>query len=471
MVPVSAQQLSGIIQKCVFNTPDNEPYIETYISAYAASLNFKAENDEFNAGVEVTIIIKDGDKIVNFDKVDILSQVKDTSNLDFYLLAQRRISIPPGVYAFEVTMEDINNTENNLSFGTEALDVDFENEISLSEIKLIESAEKATDQSVFVRGEYELIPYMMPYYPTSLEKLQFYVEVYGLDETYLNEDILISYFISQPGYAKPVSGMHNFTKIKGQEVNSILGSLDITNLPSHEYRLHVEIRNRQNSLLANIKKKFYRTNRAAIDDLNNMSLLDINNTFVSEYNKKNLDLYLRSLKPIAGENEIQAINTVLGQEDSVLMQQYLYNFWISKDILNPERSWKAYLAMVIYTLENFETLNRKGFATERGRIYLQYGPPNELFKSGFESSSKPHEIWQYNSIPNGETNVMFVFVNSDFISNDYKLVHSDATGELKNERWQVDIYDRFKIDDTKDLENNDTREHFGTKISDRFIDK
>ena len=45
-----------------------------------------------------------------------------------------------------------------------------------------------------------------------------------------------------------------------------------------------------------------------------------------------------------------------------------------------------------------------------------------------------------------ETNVIFVFVNEDGVTNRYRLIHSNATGELRNQNWKSVISRGFQGD-------------------------
>jgi GWxTD domain-containing protein len=466
-----AQQIEGIVEKCVFNTQENEPYLETYISVFANTLTLHTEQDRnCKVGVEVTLIVKSGGKIINFDKFDLYSASFADSNNHFNLFAQRRMALQQGDYIFEARLMDLYDTGNVLELPVDVIQINFEDEVSVSDLHLIASSGKKETETGFSRGGVDLMPYMMPYYPTGEILLQFYAEIYGLDKSYLDEDILVTYSVTQPGMQKPLSGMLNYTKLKGQAISPIIGKLDIGNVPSGEYDLLFEVKDRQNNLLASKRTTVYRSNKATITDFNNLELLNVNNTFVSGISEEDLRLYLPALKPIGSVQEDNIINTILEKGDTVLMQQFLYNFWVDRDILKPERVWKSYRMMIYYTLENFEMIYRKGYETDRGRVYLQYGPPNDFFRSGFSAGTKPYEIWQYNHIPNGETNIRFVFLNQDAISNDFLLIHSDATGELRNERWELLVNDEFRERDNRNLDKTKSRDRFGNSGSEIFRD-
>jgi hypothetical protein len=109
--------------------------------------------------------------------------------------------------------------------------------------------------------------------------------------------------------------------------------------------------------------------------------------------------------------------------------------------------------MVVEVEERFATQIHKGYETDRGRVYLKYGPPNIITESYNEPSSYPYEIWQYYKLGNNQTNKRFVFYSNNELTNNFELLHSDAIGEISNYRWQVILnsrwYDPYNLDITR----------------------
>jgi hypothetical protein len=91
-----------------------------------------------------------------------------------------------------------------------------------------------------------------------------------------------------------------------------------------------------------------------------------------------------------------------------------------------------YLRRVAAANQNFTVLGRDGWRTDRGRIYLLYGDPDQIDRFPGETESKPYQIWRYFGIERG---VEFVFIDRWGDSN-YHLVHSTKRGELQDDAWQ-----------------------------------
>ena len=147
-----------------------------------------------------------------------------------------------------------------------------------------------------------------------------------------------------------------------------------------------------------------------------------------------------------------------------MMQQFFYGFWLSHDPQNPELAWNFYKEQVYKVQVNFGTPVKKGYQTDRGRVYLEYGPPNTRSAQNVEPSNYPYEIWQYYTLNNNQRNRKFVFYSPDMVTSDFILLHSDATGEIINPRWKIDL--RNRIYETLDLQETQVINAWGDMQTD-----
>ena len=80
-----------------------------------------------------------------------------------------------------------------------------------------------------------------------------------------------------------------------------------------------------------------------------------------------------------------------------------------------------------------------GWLTDRGRVYMTYGPWDERDDFQAPRVGNPYEVWYYRSIREGK-----LFVFEDYSGNsDYRLVHSNVQGEVYNKDWQDRINQGF----------------------------
>jgi hypothetical protein len=138
---------------------------------------------------------------------------------------------------------------------------------------------------------------------------------------------------------------------------------------------------------------------------------------------------------------------------------------VSRKEEEPAKAWRQHKRLVDRANEEYEGTYEHGFQTDRGRVMVQYGEPDRIQKRTNKAHSYPYEIWQYYEIGRF-TNKRFVFYDPDLVGNDYRLLHSDMPGELRNRRWRRDLQDRQNVMD--DVDEERPRDHYGREVDDLF---
>lgn len=98
----------------------------------------------------------------------------------------------------------------------------------------------------------------------------------------------------------------------------------------------------------------------------------------------------------------------------------------------PRFTRAEYLRRVEKASQRYRAFSKPGWRTDRGRVNILYGEPDEMERVPNSENSKPYEIRKYLQI---EIGVEFVFVDRSGFG-EYVLVHSTKRGELKDEGWQ-----------------------------------
>jgi GWxTD domain-containing protein len=113
-------------------------------------------------------------------------------------------------------------------------------------------------------------------------------------------------------------------------------------------------------------------------------------------------------------------------------RQFLINFWLekSKQVQNADFR-DDYLERVAYANLNWKERFKAGWKSDRGRVYIKYGPPDETEVFHETSDTREYEIWLYNQLQGG---VLFIF--ADLQDRDiFQLIHSSMDGEIRNFHW------------------------------------
>ncbi|MBI9039019.1 MAG: GWxTD domain-containing protein [Bacteroidales bacterium] len=441
----NAQHLNGFLSYSTFLSPVDGPYVETYLSIVGNSVNYiKQENGKFQGTIEVTMIFRNNDEIIDFSKYEISSpEVEDTSNINSSFIDQQRFLLPNGEYDFEIIISD-KNEEKEPYITTEPVIIDFPaDSVSLSDIQLIKSFTKTDKTNILTKSGFDLVPNVYNFYPASINEITFYSEVYNADKLFgENGPYLVSYFVESFNTGSKISFLQKFKRENAMPVNVVFNKFDISRLPSGDYSLVVEVRDRENELHTSKKIFFQRSNPDIKFEVGDISNVIVQNTFAARItNKDTLAEYIRSLNPIASQLDVTFAENLMKDVDLKTMQQYFYNFWSERDEKNPEEAWKKYAIEVRKVNQAFSTQIQKGYETDRGRVYLRYGPPNHIADSHHEPSAYPYEIWHYYTLGT-QRNKKFVFATQDIVTNNFILIHSDALGELSNYRWQYELHKR-----------------------------
>lgn len=474
---LSAKNLKAMLAYKTFYSAESGPYIETYLSVAGNTVEFtKNASGKFQGAIEVTLVFKSEGTIKHADKYNLLSPETDKpENVDFNFLDQQRIQLPNGKYSLEISIADKNAAVEQKPFKTaQAFTVEYyPNIIGISDIELVDSFKKSetTSSAQLVKNGYEIIPFVDNFYPEDIDKLKFYAEIYNTSKVLAADPYLLSYHIETNENKRILESFRGFSKRESSPVGVLLSEFPITDLPSGNYNLVVEVRNKQNEILAFKEVYFQRSNgnKALAANSDNIRSIDVSNTFVAAYtNKDTLADYISSLQPISNAFETTFEGNQLKIADVKLMQQFLYDFWARRNPGNPEQAWINYNNEVKKVNAEFKTLTKRGYETDRGRVYLQYGPPNKMHREYNEPSAYPYEIWQYYKV-NNQSNRKFVFYNPDLVTNDFTLIHSDATGETQDGNWQMVIHKRdTQINDIgRDYQIN-PRGSFGNNVDKNY---
>ncbi len=474
--PLSAQHLQAFMQNSAFlSMTTDSPYVETYLTIPGQSVQYvKNKQGKFEGALQITLMyMRDTTMVTAYDKYLLRTpEIDDTTNITFNLLDLRRVTLPDGDYTVNLEVTDIHRSGESVK-KVQGLNLEFNRErLDFSSIELVDTYTPTTGKNVFSKNGYDIKPFVFNYYPTSVNRIRFYNEIYHADKSASNEDIIITYAVKHAQKDQVANDLFRFSRQKAAPVNFVFSEFDISDLPSGNYLVQIQVKNKKNVLLGEQNMFFQRSNKNSVGELSNIALLDISQTFVAQLDGDSLPFFIQSLMPKAEMYERDYITRVVQKQDTTLMRQFFYNFWQKRNSIDPLGEWLTYEHQVNYVNKTYKTPISYGFETDRGRVYLQYGAPNRIDGSNREPGAFPYEIWQYYKIPNNQTNVRFVFCNSDLITNDYKLIHSEAMGEIYDPRWKFKIYETFK--DTNgyyDLDTEDFRNTWGSQVDDYYYNR
>ena len=450
LLNVANSQLVAYYTSTNFNTPNNQPYIDCNITFIGKSLTSSKTSNGYQQAVQITQTIYKDTNLIKANKYALKGPVFSDTLKQPNFIDYQRYNLSNGNYKVVTEIKDLNIPKSKITSIVEQVSIRYlPQQINISGIQLVDSYKKATQNSILTKSGYDLIPYSINYFPETQSSISFYAEIYKTDSILgMNKNFIVTYFIENNFNYQKIEGFGGFRKQVTSPVNPVLTKLDISNLKSGNYNLVLEVRDETNKIQAQQKLFFTRLNKkadvlAAYELHNKKTIVDF---FGSCENGDTLKMFTECLWPIANNLDKERVITTANSKDKELMKKYIIDFWerYAADTANPLKLWSNYYRDVQSVMKLFKCGKQPGYYTERGRVYLQYGAPNQRSQQFAEQNTFPYEIWQYYRLNDRATgaffsNKKFVFVNKQLADDCYNLVHSDVRGEIFNDRWKFEL--------------------------------
>ncbi len=432
-----AGDFNFVCDYCVFKSDDGRLFLELYYSFDQTKLTFIRVDNVFEAAgeIDIDLINKTTNDVIIQKRFKVPVTVNDTAGYDKSknLMGQVNFLLDSGRYVFKIKGSDFNKPQDSSVYNDNLELKRFEeSSIVISSIQVASGIQKSTDKnSVFYKNTLEITPNPNRLFGNNLANLYYYFEVYNLKKEYLSED----YFI-----VSEVTDLNN-NVLKSQEKKFQLkgeskveyGYFDVSNLATNPYNLVIRVVNDKNKPVALNSRRFVIFN----SDSSNVNYEKYKDDYMlSEYvnySDDQLDEEFACTVYTATETENDRYDNIKNLDGK---RKFLYEFWKKRDPnpLTLQNEFKIdYFARIKYANTNYKYDFTEGWKTDRGRVYILYGKPDEIDRYPFEADKRAHEIWNYNSLQGG---VIFVFVDMSNSGGNYGLVHSTARNELRDDNWE-----------------------------------
>lgn len=457
------RRLRAYLDNKQFFAPEVGNYVEFHLQFIGYSINYKGIDDGLIGDLAVSMKISNMDGIVKQDAYRLETPfMKDSVVDDFYDV--RRIPLEPGTYEFELELTDLNSDNAPLKSTQMLVVSEMSDAISISDIEVAEYATKGDGTSPFFKSGYDIIPRLVTFYPKELSSIPVYFELYNTNE--LPDSVFaVRQTVTNAGTGVELMELRQTTRHFTSPVVPYLRELDISTVPTGKFIVSYKLLNRNMLELAEESYEFERSNDGAYE-LNAAEVV-IDPAFQNSITDDSVGFYLESLIPISSATGVKNIIAVSKSQDGNEARKHIQLFWMATDPDNTYESWMKYKIQVQRVERIYSNNFQEGFETDRGRVFLQYGPPTNIIKRDNSTSEYPFEIWVYNEIGKF-SNKRFIFYNPDLVNNTYRLLHSDMVGELKNPGWQRELSKRNTSGVSTDNPNGNTEDQFGGGASEYY---
>jgi GWxTD domain-containing protein len=253
-------------------------------------------------------------------------------------------------------------------------------------------------------------------------------------------------------------------------------SYDLNDITSGTYGIVVKVLDEQAAVIAEAQTNFQWFDEDALSKWDVAGEALSRNAFEQQGwgNWELVPEYLKMIAPVVSLSDRRILMNLKEQPDTALAAKFLVNYWKNRAPQEPKGTWQGYLQIVEKVDKEFGSKTLKGYMTQMGRVFLQYGAPSLVEERPFDGKNYPYQIWQYDQLKSPSTptqqNQVFIFVDQELIGRQYTLIHSSAIGEIKDHKWQYHLSRHTNAG--PDIDATSTkygRDNFGERISNSLI--
>ncbi len=369
-------------------------HLEVYYTIFNFGLKFEAEGDQFVAEYELTVAVDDRDQnavdVFRADKrVVAPSEQKTRSRYDFRT-SQAEFDLEPGKYLVKFSVRDHKSGEvYNRDLEIKLDDLNREHP-TLSTVEFVHHVEAASENDhVFNKGSLMVIPSVTRQYGGEEDsRLLYYHELYRGEQDSVR--VTVETVVRSRG--KGMVYRDTMVSVLVDPVERQLREISTAEFAPGKYEVEIFVRGRRNKKLDQVKGTFSVM-------WSQLALL-----------KHDYKTALAQLEVIAEPGEVKELKKLDDLTDRI---KAFNDFWLARDpsVGTVENEVKnEFYRRIEYSNQRFRHLRREGWRSDRGRVYIKHGEPDQIDDIPMSASYYPYQIWHYYT--RGEY-LKFLFVDEE----------------------------------------------------------
>jgi len=418
-----------------FRNDAQSSYLELYYGFYPNTLSYSAAAGNYAAGIKLNtkLVSHAANKTAALSKNTFLPVViSDTASAAYHFpfATQAGFVVPHGEYTLEVVAADSLAPSRRDSISLAISMQPYAESIAISDLEMcskLQTSNKKDD--LFYKNGLEVMPNPALVFGVATHPMLFnYAELYNLnpEAVYTVKNQVVN------AEGQTVKETTRASRKYGVKHGVDAGSINVTAVMSGKYIYRLLLLDDRGQELARQEKTFFIYNPHLQPPATAPVASSFQAAVLAGLTVAELDAEFQQTKYIAKSDEIKMYAQIQAESGK---REFLADFWSKVEagrLERPPMKRLEYLRRVATANQVYKTFNKEGWRTDRGRIFILYGEPDQVVRASGDASSRPYQTWIYYGIEKG---VEFVFVDR-VGSSDYQLVHSTKRGELQDEDWQ-----------------------------------
>ncbi len=380
----------------------------------------------YRVQLELSVAAYQGERLVQKNAVKASAVDSASAREKGQLILLVRLILPPEKYRAVLTLKSLGRKDFELEterpLTIRAFDA---TQPAMSDILIGAQVYRSTmKKSMFYKNGYEVVPNPSALFGTGFDTALFYAEFYNLNRLSRESKFFQRSFLMRSG--QMLAGTERrFARESTSETITFVERIPIENLASGGYEFHLQLVDSAMKPVLVQSKKFFifnptvKVNAPAVTGEENFSWL-------TEEEAKDMRTQVTALMT---PEEIKAYDMLQTLSEK---RQFFQRFWAARGGASARRE---FMNKVAEADRLYASRVRRGYETDRGRVFLKYGKPTQVESVAGSQQSRPYEIWTYLNSAN-QIEAVFVFVDRGSFGS-YELVHSTALGEPQNPNWRA----------------------------------
>ena len=404
---------------------DSTALIEIHYAINRDGITLARDSAGWAGGAQVTVLGRLHDTLAFGDRWLVPARIPDTAGAvhGMNMVGVYQLQLRRGEYALKVICRD-RLVPSRADSVTVPLNVvpPRTDAVAVSDIEFAASIRAGTKESPFYKNTLNVIPDVGGLY-NETQTCYYYLEAYNL-LTGTDRSDYTAHTAVYDAVGREVMARDRERK-RGAESAVLVDQFPAAKFRSGTYALVVALMDSAKHELARASRKFFVFNQTLGVDSTLLSLgSSLPLAAYATMEEAELDRDFRWSRYELSDAEQSQYKQLNGVD---VKRKFLSDVWRRR----PPGAREVYMSRVEHANENYGMLGREGYRTDRGRVYIVYGPPDDIERHPNESDTKPYEIWTYNNIQGG--------VEFDFLQRiqgaDYELVNSTHRNELHDANW------------------------------------
>ncbi|MCS6990130.1 MAG: GWxTD domain-containing protein [Chloroherpetonaceae bacterium] len=423
--------LAESVDFATFKADSGQTLIEFYVAFQKSRLPYQVSGELASLELHLSLSAKEKGRDVKVETVKLVASEKSATRNEGLLVGRIATILPPSVYDFALSAT---SADGDLIGKGEFKRIklrSFESDsLRVSDIMLAFNVFKSDNpKSPFYKNSFEAIPNPTGIYGEGAKELAVYIEIYNLVRNLrLNSDSLYSRTYLSRGDL--VLEETERRKVRRRTADAIVyvEKTPIDSLLSGKYDYHFEISDSSFKPIIRRSKSFFVYNPNIKPEMLAERHLDALAMEFAGMTEELLDEMRQHVEYIITGDEKETYKSAKTLEQK---RGFFERFWATRGGASARR---AYMNKIEEANRRFSHGSTPGFKTDKGRVFIKYGEPQNIERENSSSNQKPYEIWQYENVP-AQGNVIFIFADRMGFGR-YELIHSTAIGEPHNPNWQ-----------------------------------